>query len=90
MLGQFYKNTAFVAFGTRFFGKTPIEVFYHFKAKSPLYTNSTIFEYFKHLEKVVGAPKINKGESAEAYSERVFHYLISENIVVFEGSDQVH
>lgn len=90
MLGRFWKNAEFTAFGEDFYGFTPIEVFYHFKNRSPLYMHATIFEYFSHLIAASGTPEMKPGEAAEVYAERAFQSLINQGIVTFKGSDEIH
>lgn len=90
MLSAYYKNLAFTAFGEDFYGKTPSQVFHYFKARSPFYTGASIREYADMLADANGFSKMGESEEFEAYAERLFDHLITENIVTFEGSDTSH
>ena len=90
MLSAYYKNLAFTAFGEDFYGKTPAQVFYYFKARSPFYRDEHIREYADMLSLANGFTKMGEDEQFEAYAERLFDHLIAQNIVTFEGSSVTH
>lgn len=78
---SFYENVDMYVFGKRFTSSSPVEIFEHFRRRSPFLREKGKEGYLEHLSRFVNIPTQEEGETEVAYYDRIFDVLARHKMV---------